>query len=51
MRQDLRDFGVADVTFPHPFFGELSAIEWLCLIGGHEQRHLKQIKRVMAEKE
>ncbi len=33
--------------FPHPFFGDLSAIEWLILLGGHEARHLKQIKRIL----
>jgi hypothetical protein len=29
--------------FPHPFFGDLSAQEWLVLIGGHTARHIKQI--------
>ena len=33
--------------FPHPFFGELTAHEWLALIGGHELRHLKQIKSLL----
>jgi hypothetical protein len=31
--------------FPHPAFGELTAHEWLALVGGHEFRHLEQIKR------
>lgn len=35
--------------FPHPFFGDMSAAEWLLLVGGHEARHLKQI-RTLAEK-
>ncbi len=35
--------------FPHPFFGDLSAVEWLALCGGHEARHLKQITN-LAEK-
>jgi len=30
--------------FPHPFFGGLSAGEWLTLIGAHEARHIRQIK-------
>lgn len=34
--------------FPHPYFGDLSAIEWLVLIGGHEVRHLRQIKGMIA---
>lgn len=33
--------------FPHPTFGELTAHEWLALVGGHEARHLAQIKRIL----
>ncbi len=33
--------------FPHPFFGDLSAVEWLALVGGHEARHLKQIRTLL----
>lgn len=35
--------------FPHPFFGDLSAHEWLVLRGGHEMRHLRQIERLISE--
>ncbi|MBC7899137.1 MAG: DinB family protein [Saprospiraceae bacterium] len=35
--------------FPHPFFGDLSAAEWLTLAGGHKARHLKQIRNVLAK--
>ena len=31
--------------FPHPAFGDLTAHEWLALAGGHEFRHLQQIKK------
>lgn len=31
--------------FPHPFLGEMSAAEWLTLIGEHDARHLAQIKK------
>jgi hypothetical protein len=34
--------------FPHPFFGPLSAGEWLTLIGGHKLRHIKQIEELAA---
>lgn len=34
--------------FPHPFLGDLSAGEWLMLIGGHKLRHLKQIEKLAA---
>lgn len=37
----------ADFTFPHPAFGELTAHEWLTLIGGHEARHLKQLENLL----
>jgi hypothetical protein len=33
------------LKFPHPFLGELSAAEWLTMIGEHEARHLDQIKK------
>ena len=34
--------------FPHPFLGNLSAGEWLTLIGGHKLRHIKQIENLAA---
>ncbi|MFN2392794.1 MAG: DinB family protein [Pyrinomonadaceae bacterium] len=37
----------SDFKFPHPFMGEISAHEWLALIGGHEVRHLEQIKNIL----
>lgn len=37
------------LKFPHPFFGDISAQEWLALKGGHEMRHIKQIERVLAK--
>jgi uncharacterized damage-inducible protein DinB len=40
----------ADYKFPHPAFGELTAHEWLALLGGHEMRHIEQIKRILKGK-
>jgi hypothetical protein len=40
-------FDGSSYKFPHPFFGDLSAQEWLALRGGHEARHLKQIKNII----
>lgn len=34
-------------TFPHPFFGDISAQEWLALKGGHEMRHIRQVERML----
>lgn len=39
----------SDYKFPHPFMGELSAHEWLALVGGHEARHLTQIEKILAQ--
>ncbi|HUR97226.1 MAG TPA: DinB family protein [Pyrinomonadaceae bacterium] len=38
-----------ELKFPHPFFGDISAQEWLALKGGHEMRHIKQIENVLAK--
>lgn len=38
-----------ELKFPHPFFGPISAQEWLALKGGHEMRHIKQIENVLAK--
>jgi len=35
--------------FPHPILGEMSAVEWLVMKGGHEARHTKQIERILAK--
>ncbi len=43
IRHGLETIDTQKATFPHPFFGELSATEWLVLIGGHEFRHIDQI--------
>lgn len=37
----------AENKFPHPAFGDLTAHEWLALVGGHELRHLQQIKKML----
>ena len=33
-------------TFPHMAFGQMTAQDWLVLIGEHELKHLKQIKEL-----
>ena len=38
-------------TFPHPAFGELTALDWLVLLGGHEARHTAQIERILSRKD
>ncbi len=39
----------SDFKFPHPAFGDMSAHEWLALIGGHELRHMQQIKKILSQ--
>lgn len=41
----------SDFKFPHPFMGKLTAHEWLALVGGHEIRHLRQIKNILNQTE
>ncbi len=41
----------SEFKFPHPFMGELSAHEWLALIGGHEARHIEQIYKILQTSE
>lgn len=41
----------SEFKFPHPALGDLTAHEWLMLIGGHEARHLMQIKRILGKAE
>ena len=36
--------------FSHPFFGEISAHEWLLLSALHEDRHTDQIRRLLKNK-
>ena|SRR5215204_2189817 len=37
----------SEPKFPHPAFGDMTAHEWLALLGGHETRHLKQIENLL----
>jgi hypothetical protein len=45
LKPTFEKFDSTEYRFPHPFLGELSAGEWLMLIGGHKARHIKQIER------
>ena len=45
-------FDLADYSrrLPHPAFGPLNAAQWLAFIGMHEERHLRQIERILGER-
>ena len=47
LRPRLEEYDCDTHKFPHPYLGDLSALEWLTLAGGHKIRHLRQIKRVL----
>ncbi|AEB11106.1 DinB family protein [Marinithermus hydrothermalis] len=38
----------APVTFPHPFFGALTALGWLRVAAFHERHHLRQLRRIVS---
>lgn len=47
LRETFETVDGSGFTFPHPMFGQLTAQEWLALIGSHETRHVKQIERTL----
>jgi len=42
-------FDGLSAKFPHPFFGPLSAQDWLVLAGEHMRRHTRQIEKVLGK--
>ncbi|MBK8465615.1 MAG: DinB family protein [Chloracidobacterium sp.] len=49
MRSDLEKYDLNESKFPHPYFGNITAAEWLIVAGGHELRHTAQIERSLAK--
>ena len=47
LREKFEKFDGTEAKFPHPYFGDLSAHEWLVLSGAHEARHLRQIRKLV----
>jgi hypothetical protein len=47
LRSLFQEFDGDKAKFPHPFFGEISAVEWLIMAGGHEARHTEQIRKLL----
>lgn len=39
---------LSEQMFPHPAFGPISAYQWMLLLSEHQDRHLRQIERVIA---
>lgn len=49
LRADLESTDVTAHTFPHPYFGPLTASEWLVIAGLHERRHTSQIESLLTK--
>jgi len=48
-REGFEQLDLTEPKFPHPYFGELTAVEWFALAGLHERRHTDQIERILAK--
>jgi hypothetical protein len=44
---DLESLDLSVPKFPHPYFGDLTAVEWFALMGLHEHRHADQAARLL----
>lgn len=49
LRGTLESIDVTGQTFPHPYFGPLTATEWLVISGLHERRHTAQIGALLTK--
>jgi hypothetical protein len=50
LRPRLAAVDLSGATFSHPFAGPLNLYQWLAFIGLHEQRHLDQMERTVADR-
>lgn len=48
LKERFSSFDGGTFTFPHPYFGDLTAIEWLVLAGEHKRRHTRQLREIIA---
>jgi len=44
-----QDLTLVSTAFPHRFFGEMTAFEWIHFLDLHTQRHFPQLKELSAE--
>lgn len=47
LRPGFENLDFSEPKFPHPFFGDLTAGEWLAMAGMHQYRHTKQIEKLL----
>ena len=46
--EELGNYDLSQLSFPHPFAGDLNGYQWMLMAGGHEHRHGEQIKKMKA---
>lgn len=49
MAESLEGTDLMGLKYPHPYFGEMTAPEWMVLRNAHETRHLEQAKGILAK--
>lgn len=49
LRDELQSIDASGQTFPHPYFGPLTAAEWIVVAGLHEGRHTRQIEHILSK--
>ena len=47
--EQLSRYDLRQLKYPHPFLGELDMYQWILIAGGHEGRHVAQIKRIKSQ--
>ena len=47
--EQLGQYDLSQLTYPHPLLGNLNMYQWILISGGHERRHNAQIGRIKAE--
>ncbi len=48
IKQRVEAVDLSEQMFPHPAFGPMSAYQWMLLLSEHQDRHRRQIERLMA---
>ena len=47
--EELSKYDLSKATYPHPAAGDFNGYQWLLIAGGHESRHVGQIKRIKSQ--
>jgi uncharacterized damage-inducible protein DinB len=48
LREEMARYDLSNHHFPHPYFGPLTAVDWLAMAGLHAFRHTAQVERMLA---